>query len=187
MLESVPPLHLACTTATMFDSFPAEGDLDFSKNYGMESTHFNRLNKYLTGHNVGSRTMPLNFPVFQTVSPKSNSTVARSICVWLSEFSSLVTFWMIFTLILKEIFRFHQKWTDIWDFLIYHSLWMIKWRFRNFQLFSTFFKNFKFQMSSSQIYASGKHLKYARSFIGFASDWKFRQEVKHLLDAIIVK
>ena len=138
MLESVPPLHLACTTATMFDSFPAEGDLDFSKNYGMESTHFNRLNKYLTGHNVGSRTMPLNFPVFQTVSPKSNSTVARSICVWLSEFSSLVTFWMIFTLILKEIFRFHQKWTDIWDFLIYHSLWMIKWRFRNLWRISNF-------------------------------------------------
>jgi len=37
-----------------------------------------------------------------------------------------------------------------------------------------------------QIYASGKHVKFTRSFTGDASDWLYRKEVKSLMDDIIV-
>ena len=89
-LEEVPPLHLACTAAHVLDSFPVKGDLNFSSEYGLESDYFQLLLKYLGGNNVGERKMPLNFPIFLTVTPKSNSSVERAMCVWLSEFSSLV-------------------------------------------------------------------------------------------------
>ena len=44
-----------------------------------------------------------------------------------------------------------------------------------------------FNGNFSKIYASGKHLKYSRPMTGYGSDWIFRQEVKHLLDDIIVR
>ena len=40
--------------------------------------------------------------------------------------------------------------------------------------------------SAVQIYASGRTVKYARTFAGFANDWIYRQEVKKLMDSIIV-
>ena len=86
----MPPLHLACMAAHVFDSFPDKSDLNFSTEYGLESDYFQLLLKYLGGDNVGERKMPLNFPVFLTVTPKANSSVERAMCVWLSEFSSLV-------------------------------------------------------------------------------------------------
>jgi len=36
-----------------------------------------------------------------------------------------------------------------------------------------------------EIYASGKKIKYSRTFSGFANDYIYRKEVKNLLDAII--
>ena len=89
-MEEVPPLHLACTATHVFDSFPVKNDLNFSTEYGLESEYFQLLLKYLGGNNVRERKLPLNFPVFLTVTPKANSSVERAMCVWLSEFSSLV-------------------------------------------------------------------------------------------------
>ena len=89
-MEEVPPLHIACTAAYVFDSFPVKSDLNFSTEYGLESEYFQLLLKYLGGNNVRERKLPLNFPVFLTVTPKANSSVERAMCVWLSEFSSLV-------------------------------------------------------------------------------------------------
>ena len=44
-----------------------------------------------------------------------------------------------------------------------------------------------FNLKFPKIYASGKHYKYSRPMTGYGSDWIFRQEVKHLLDDIIVR
>jgi len=74
----------------VIDTFPLEDDLNFGSMYGLESEDFTMLDKYLKGNNVGHRRMPLNFPVFFTVTPKTNNTVERAICVWISEFSRLV-------------------------------------------------------------------------------------------------
>ena len=125
----MPPLHLACIANMVFDSFPVKNDMNFSKEFGLESESFNILDEYLTGNNVVQRKMPLNFPVFLTVTPKSNSTVERAICIWLSEFSSLVKYLhreKNGTHQFSIFYRYHQKWTGILASLKYHNHWMIE-------------------------------------------------------------
>ena len=79
--------------------------MNFSKEFGIESEYFDILHQYLSGENVEGltfnliriitpfpgRNITLNFPVFMSVTPKSNNTVERAICLWISSFSSLVT------------------------------------------------------------------------------------------------
>ena len=89
--EEVPPLHLACTSVDTLDQFPVRGDMNFSKEFGIESQYFEILHHYLHGKNVEVRNISLNFPIFLSVTPKSNNTVERSICLWISRFSSLVS------------------------------------------------------------------------------------------------
>ena len=89
--EEVPPLHLACASVETLDQFPVRGDMNFSKDFGIESQYFEILHHYIRGKNVEVRNISLNFPIFLSVTPKSNNTVERSICLWISSFSSLVS------------------------------------------------------------------------------------------------
>ena len=50
--QEVPPLHLACTAVETLDQFPVKGDMNFSKEFGIESQYFNVLHQYLSGENV---------------------------------------------------------------------------------------------------------------------------------------
>jgi len=145
--QEVPPLHLACTAVETLDQFPVKGDMNFSKEFGIESQYFNVLHQYLSGENVQGRNISLNFPVFLSVTPKSNNTVERAICLWLSSFSSLVP---------PEMDR-HLGFLEIPQPV----------------------------NNNIEIYASGKHVKFTRSFTGDASDWLYRKEVKSLMDDII--
>jgi len=145
--EEVPPLHLACIAVETLDQFPVRGDMNFSKEFGIESQYFDTLHRYLLGKNVEVRNISLNFPIFLSVTPKSNNTVERSICLWISRFSSLVP---------PEMDR-HLGFLEIPQPVD----------------------------NNIEIYASGKHNKFARSFTGEASDWLFRKEVKSLMDDII--
>ena len=52
--QNVDPLHLACTAETMFDTFPYKSDLNFSREFGIESDSFLTLQRYLMGENVES-------------------------------------------------------------------------------------------------------------------------------------
>merc|ERR1712042_21704 len=88
--QNVDPLHLACTAETMLDTFPYKSDLNFSREFGIESDSFLTLQRYLMGENVESMKLELNFPIFLTVTPLLNNTVERAICVWISSFSNLI-------------------------------------------------------------------------------------------------
>ena len=183
--QEVPPLHLACTAVSMLDTFPARADTNFSRQFGLESEYVGQLQRYLEGENkegecvccvlssflTGNcwpgRKLPLNFPIFLTVTPKPNGTVERAVCVWLSSFSPLIPPEMDRHLGFLEIPQPAQPNIEVSS--------------------STSLTALPDPISSAvQIYASGRTVKYARTFAGFANDWIYRQEVKKLMDSIIV-
>jgi len=88
--KEVEPLHTACTKTNLLDAFPLKSDTNFSQNFGIESTAFLTLQDYINGKNAAGWKMPLNYPVFLTVTPQESNTVERRLCVWLSSFSSLI-------------------------------------------------------------------------------------------------
>ena len=57
--EEVPPLHLACTAVDTLDQFPVKGDMNFSKEFGIESEYLDILHQYLSGENVEGFTFNL--------------------------------------------------------------------------------------------------------------------------------
>ena len=114
------------------------------------------------------RKLPLNYPIFLTVTPKPNGTVERAVCVWLSSFSPLIPPEMDRHLGFLEIPQPAQPNIEV-------------------SRVSTPLTPLPDPTSSAvQIYASGRTVKYARTFAGFANDWIYRQEVKKLMDSIIV-
>ena len=50
------------------------------------------FNTSQTTSDILGMKLTLNFPVFLTVTPLANNTVERAICIWISNFSSLVTY-----------------------------------------------------------------------------------------------
>jgi len=86
----VDPAHLACIVRSEPERIPDEKEKDFERRYGMLSEPFIALMNYSNGHNSKGQIVPLMYPVTIKVTPHSNNTVTRSICIIINKFSEKV-------------------------------------------------------------------------------------------------